>query len=111
MKQKELWINQIKGLCICLVVIYHSVITFYPHLSTFQHPLSEVLSKCWIYFNLYLAPFRMPVFFFISGYLIRRYIDSVPWGNCLDLEHLLGAGALGRGAVAGVKCAEPVAGT
>lgn len=62
MKQKELWINQIKGLCICLVVIYHSVITFYPHLSTFQHPLSEVLSKCWIYFNLYLAPFRMPVF-------------------------------------------------
>lgn len=22
--------------------------------------------------------------FFISGYLIRRYIDSVPWGNCLD---------------------------
>ncbi len=52
MKQKELWINQIKGLCICLVVIYHSVITFYPHLTTFQHPLSEVLSKCWIYFNL-----------------------------------------------------------
>lgn len=43
MKQKELWINQIKGLCICLVVIYHSVITFYPHLTTFQHPLSEVL--------------------------------------------------------------------
>lgn len=55
----------------------------YPHMTTFQHPLSEVLSKCWIYFNLYLAPFRMPVFF-ISGYLIRRYIDSVPWGNCLD---------------------------
>ncbi len=51
MKQKELWINQIKGLCICLVVIYHSVITFYPHLTTFQHPLSEVLSKCWIYFH------------------------------------------------------------
>lgn len=71
MKQKELWINQIKGLCICLVVIYHSVITFYPHLSTFQHPLSEVLSKCWIYYNLYLAPFRMPVFF-----LYIRLFDS-----------------------------------
>lgn len=84
MKQKELWINQIKGLCICLVVIYHSVITFYPHLTYFQLPLSELLSKCWIYFNLYLAPFRMPVFFFISGFLIRRYIDSVSWKESVN---------------------------
>lgn len=82
--KKELWINQIKGLCICLVVIYHSVITFYPHLTSFQHPLSELLTKCWIYLNLYLAPFRMPVFFFISGYLIRRYIDGVGWTTCVD---------------------------
>ncbi|HDR2408752.1 acyltransferase family protein [Enterobacter bugandensis] len=84
MKQKALWINQIKGLCICLVVIYHSVITFYPHLSGLQHPLSGLLAKCWVYFNLYLAPFRMPVFFFISGYLIRRYIDEVDWRTSLD---------------------------
>ncbi|MBA7801866.1 acyltransferase family protein [Citrobacter freundii] len=84
MIKKELWINQIKGLCICLVVIYHSVITFYPHLTSFQHPLSELLTKCWIYLNLYLAPFRMPVFFFISGYLIRRYIDGVDWTTCVD---------------------------
>ncbi|WP_312284459.1 acyltransferase family protein [Yokenella regensburgei] len=82
MKQKALWINQIKGLCICLVVVYHSVITFYPHLSGFQHPWSQTLSKCWVYFNLYLAPFRMPVFFFISGFLIRRYIDDVSWRDC-----------------------------
>ena len=84
MKQKALWINQIKGLCICLVVIYHSVITFYPHLDGLQHPLSSLLAKCWVYFNLYLAPFRMPVFFFISGYLIRRYIDEVNWRTSLD---------------------------
>jgi len=84
MKQKALWINQIKGLCICLVVIYHSVITVYPHLNGLQHPLSGLLAKCWIYFNLYLAPFRMPVFFFISGYLIRRYIDEVDWRTSLD---------------------------
>lgn len=84
MKQKALWINQIKGLCICLVVIYHSVITFYPHLDGLQHPLSGLLAKCWVYFNLYLAPFRMPVFFFISGYLIRRYIDEVNWRTSLD---------------------------
>jgi uncharacterized membrane protein YcfT len=84
MKQKALWINQIKGLCICLVVIYHSVITFYPHLSGLQPPLSGLLAKCWVYFNLYLAPFRMPVFFFISGYLIRRYIDEVNWRTSVD---------------------------
>jgi len=84
MKQKALWINQIKGLCICLVVMYHSVITFYPHLDGLQHPLSGLLAKCWVYFNLYLAPFRMPVFFFISGYLIRRYIDEVNWRTSLD---------------------------
>ena len=48
MKQKELWINQIKGLCICLVVIYRSVMSFYPHLTTFQHPLSEVPKQIWI---------------------------------------------------------------
>jgi uncharacterized membrane protein YcfT len=84
MKQKALWINQIKGLCICLVVIYHSVITFYPHLDALQLPLSTLLAKCWVYFNLYLAPFRMPVFFFISGYLIRRYIDEVNWRDSVD---------------------------
>ncbi|MCU6671107.1 acyltransferase family protein [Enterobacteriaceae bacterium H4N4] len=83
-KQKALWINQIKGLCICLVVIYHSVITFYPHLDGLQSPLSTLLAKCWVYFNLYLAPFRMPVFFFISGYLIRRYIDGVDWKTCVN---------------------------
>lgn len=30
------------------------------------------------------CPLSYACFFFISGYLIRRYIDSVPWGNCLD---------------------------
>ncbi len=84
MKQKALWINQIKGLCICLVVIYHSVITFYPHLEALHAPLSVLLAKCWVTFNLYLAPFRMPVFFFISGYLVRRYIDEVDWKICVD---------------------------
>lgn len=43
-------------------------------------PAGEVLGL----FNLYLAPFRMPVFFFISGYLIRRYIDDVDWRTSLD---------------------------
>ncbi|TNV22003.1 hypothetical protein FH968_03730 [Buttiauxella sp. B2] len=84
MKNKQLWINHIKGLCICLVVIYHSVITFYPHLTQLSAGLPEYLAKSWIYLNLYLAPFRMPVFFFISGFLITRYIESVKWRDCID---------------------------
>lgn len=84
MKKQQLWINQIKGMSICLVVIYHSVITFYPTLTGLENHLAILLSKAWVYFNLYLAPFRMPVFFFISGYLIRRYIADVPWRDCLD---------------------------
>lgn len=84
MKTQQLWINQIKGLCICLVVIYHSVITFYPALSGLESELAIKLAKAWTYLNLYLAPFRMPVFFFISGFLVRRYLASVPWKQCLD---------------------------
>ncbi|MFB0711720.1 acyltransferase family protein [Buttiauxella noackiae] len=84
MKNKQLWINHIKGLCICLVVIYHSVITFYPHLTQLEAGLPEYIAKSWIYLNLYLAPFRMPVFFFISGFLITRYIESVKWRDCMD---------------------------
>ena len=84
MKNKQLWINHIKGLCICLVVIYHSVITFYPHLVQSQSGLAEYIAKSWIYLNLYLAPFRMPVFFFISGFLITRYIEAVKWRDCID---------------------------
>lgn len=83
MKQKALWITPDKRFSICLVVIYHSVITFILT-DGLQHPLSGLLAKCWVYFNLYLAPFRMPVFFFISGYLIRRYIDEVNWRTSLD---------------------------
>ncbi|WP_435929904.1 acyltransferase family protein [Dryocola sp. BD613] len=84
MKNKQLWINHIKGLCICLVVIYHSVITFYPHIAALPPGLPEYVAKSWIYLNLYLAPFRMPVFFFISGYLIHRYIEQVKWQACID---------------------------
>ncbi|SMG53261.1 acyltransferase family protein [Cedecea sp. NFIX57] len=84
MKKKQLWINQIKGLCICLVVIYHSVITFYPHLTSLGPGLNLYVAKLWVYLNLYLAPFRMPVFFFISGYLITRYIHEVKWRDSVD---------------------------
>ncbi len=84
MKTQQLWINQIKGMCICLVVIYHSVITFYPHILGQLQGNTVYLAKLWIYGNAYLAPFRMPVFFFISGYLVTRYIDQVGWRGCVN---------------------------
>ncbi|NDJ57217.1 acyltransferase family protein [Enterobacteriaceae bacterium 4M9] len=84
MKTQQLWINQIKGMCICLVVIYHSVITFYPHILGQLQGNAVYLAKLWIYGNAYLAPFRMPVFFFISGYLVTRYIEQVGWRGCVN---------------------------
>ncbi len=84
MKTQQLWINQIKGMCICLVVIYHSVITFYPPILGQLQGNAVYLAKLWIYGNAYLAPFRMPVFFFISGYLVTRYIDQVGWRGCVN---------------------------
>lgn len=78
MKRRESWVNQIKGLYVCLVMTYHPATAFYPHLTIFRHPLSEILSRCWTHLDLHLTPLHMPVFLFISGYLIRHYIDSVP---------------------------------
>ncbi|VTP66694.1 Inner membrane protein YcfT [Leclercia adecarboxylata] len=86
MKQKALWINQIKGLCICLVVIYHSVITFYPHLEALHAPLSVLLAKCWVTFNLYLAPLPYAGCSSLSqgiwcGAILTRWTGKPAWIN------------------------------
>ncbi|MBV4412067.1 hypothetical protein J0B02_04335 [Enterobacteriaceae bacterium YMB-R22] len=64
MKNKQLWINQIKGLYICLVAPDHSVIAFYPHIpGRLQGNVAYILKR-WIYGNACLAPLRMPYFLY-----------------------------------------------
>src|SRR5690606_21060394 len=81
---KLIWVNRIKGLSILMVVLYHSVITLYPYLTTLEGTYLDQISNLWLNFNTIVAPFRMPVFFFISGFLVYRYVNNVPLKECFD---------------------------
>lgn len=72
------WINSLKGMCILLVVLNHIVSTSYiPSLSVIdQH---TVITKLWVAINVYLAPLRMPAFFFISGLLATSAVMNRTW--------------------------------
>src|SRR5690606_17720771 len=81
---RYLWINRIKGTAILMVVFYHSVNTFYPYLVNIGDAYISQISNFWLNFNIIVAPFRMPVFFFISGFLVYRYVNNVPLKECFD---------------------------
>lgn len=68
------WINDIKGSVILLVILYHSILNFkvmYGDVLTSP----SVVYELWLYFNQKLAPLRMPIFFFVSGFLALSYIN------------------------------------
>lgn len=68
------WINDIKGSVILLVILYHSILNFkvmYGDLLTSP----SVIYDLWLYFNQKLAPLRMPIFFFVSGFLALSFIN------------------------------------
>lgn len=56
------WINTLKGACILLVVLYHTVLpgfeTTIKYLSAGWFP-----AEIWVQFNTVLSPLRMPAFF------------------------------------------------
>ncbi len=82
---KYQWVNQIKGLSILMVVFYHAVITFFPYTDMLEGSHNtDLISSFWMNFNLIITPFRMPVFFFISGFLVFKYVESIPIKECLD---------------------------
>ena len=58
----------------------------------------------------YEVPIQQKRDFDINEQRRQTFLQSQKLSRKLQ-DDLLGAGALGRGAVAGVKCAEPVAGT
>lgn len=77
-QQEILWINTLKGGCILLVVLHHTIITtFAPSL----HYLSAGLlpGEIWVAFDKYLSPLRMPAFFFVSGLLASSSVIKKSW--------------------------------
>lgn len=56
-----------KGVSIALVVVFHATIALQ------QHDLAD--AHYWL-LNNFMSPIRMPVFFFISGFLIRRTVSE-----------------------------------
>ncbi|MBS0972703.1 acyltransferase family protein [Serratia rubidaea] len=74
-KNEITWINTLKGICIILVVLNHSIITTLP--SALEHLTAGYLSAdIWIKFNLFISPLRMPAFFFVSGLLAANAINK-----------------------------------
>lgn len=78
-RNNVLWIDLLKSLSIVLVVYYHVVIKHV--LRNFE--LSDKKIKSDLHFTIDLFDdFRMPVFFAISGYLARKYLES-SWKNII----------------------------
>lgn len=77
-KKEVLWINTLKGGCILLVVLHHTIITtFAPSLHYLTAGIAP--AEWWVAFNKYLSPLRMPAFFFVSGLLACSSIIKKSW--------------------------------
>lgn len=78
-RNNVLWIDLLKSFAIVLVVYHHVVIKHV--LKNFE--FSEKNIKSDLRFSIELFDdFRMPVFFAISGYLARKYLES-SWNNII----------------------------
>lgn len=73
-----LWVNTLKGTCILLVVLYHTVLPGFE--NTVQYlSAGWIPAEIWVKFNTVLSPLRMPAFFFVSGLLAANGIMNRPW--------------------------------
>lgn len=73
-----LWVDTLKGACILLVVLYHTVLPGFE--GTIKYlSAGWVPAEIWIQFNTVLSPLRMPAFFFVSGLLAANGILNRPW--------------------------------
>ena len=70
------WINDIKGFVIILVILYHSILNL--KMMYGDMISSSFFFDTWLYFNSKLAPLRMPIFFFISGFLTISFMKRTP---------------------------------
>ncbi|WLQ07115.1 acyltransferase family protein [Arthrobacter oryzae] len=65
--QKYAWVDLGKGVCMILVVLLHVS-------HWFERDISHGAVGPWIHLSDFLTPLRMPLFFFISGFLATRAI-------------------------------------
>ncbi|MEL0550761.1 acyltransferase family protein [Raoultella lignicola] len=73
-----LWINTLKGACILLVILHHSIITTLT--PSIDYLSSGVLpARLWDLFNKSVSPLRMPAFFFVSGLLASSAVLKKNW--------------------------------
>lgn len=79
-KNEVLWINTLKGGCILLVVLHHTIITTFAP-SVHYLTAGVMPAEMWVAFNKYLSPLRMPAFFFVSGLLAISAISKKSWSE------------------------------
>lgn len=75
MKDRQDYFDFAKGMSIILVVFFHSTIAL--------NDYGLASSNYWLINNL-MSPIRMPVFFFISGFLAKGTINSINRGKFLN---------------------------
>ena len=75
-KQRQVWPDSVKGICIALVVLLHVVSK---HYASLDWPMPSVLAIGWEGISSVMEPIRMPLFFAISGYFSATYLAK-PWG-------------------------------
>lgn len=83
MRQNIGWIDTAKGVCILLVVAHHINITSYGYGISPDILSQSVFAKIYNLFSVYLSPLRMPLFFLLSGFLVRRYVLECTWSDVL----------------------------
>jgi uncharacterized membrane protein YcfT len=73
-----LWINTLKAACIFLVVLYHVTLPGFTNTIPFLTSGKDI-ANLWTLLNKYLEPYRMPAFFFISGFLSYKSVKFRSW--------------------------------
>lgn len=71
------WPDLARGLSVILVVLHHVVRQMLDQAPLTWQPAAEI----WSLLDEFLTPIRIPLFFFISGYLVARAVRGSLWGD------------------------------
>lgn len=82
-----LWVNTLKGACILLVILHHSIITTLT--PSIEYLSAGVIpAELWDLFNKSISPLRMPAFFFVSGLLASNSVLKKKWSDVFTKKNL-----------------------